>query len=115
MNCKANDWIEHSAFGLGCVSEDRGDRLDINFINSGAKTILKSTDLKPALSPPDFRFPKAKGKSWTPQFKVKHPPKQPSLDFNHLVEVFERFFDRGGFDSADFYEKELKEKLRVVE
>lgn len=51
MNCKANDWIEHATFGLGRVSEDRGDRLDIQFINSGAKTILKTAELKPALSP----------------------------------------------------------------
>lgn len=38
MDCKANDWIEHAAFGLGRVSENRGDRLDIEFVNSGAKT-----------------------------------------------------------------------------
>jgi hypothetical protein len=29
MNRKVNDWIEHATLGLGCVSEDRGDRLDI--------------------------------------------------------------------------------------
>ena len=81
---KSQDWIEHSAFGLGRVNEDRGDRLDIEFVASGAKTILKSTDLKPALSPsPDFRFPREKNKSRTPRFKVERPPRRPQLDFNH--------------------------------
>lgn len=30
----ANDWIEHQAFGLGRVSEDRGDRPDIILYDS---------------------------------------------------------------------------------
>jgi hypothetical protein len=57
MNWKPQDWIEHAAFGVGRVSESRGDRLDIDFINSGAKTILLTTELKRA-SPPssDFKF-----------------------------------------------------------
>jgi hypothetical protein len=120
MNCKAHDWIEHSAFGLGRVSEDRGDRLDIDFINSGAKTILKTAELKPAQSPPDFKFPSDKVKSRTPRFKVERAPRRPPLDFDHLVECFNRFFD-GGFDSEDFEKRErgykedaagiLKEKL----
>jgi hypothetical protein len=64
MEYKAKDWIEHPSFGLGRVSEDRGDRVDIEFINSGAKTILKTTDLKPALPPSaDFKFPQDKNKS----------------------------------------------------
>jgi hypothetical protein len=87
MNWKSQDWIEHSAFGLGRVNEDRGDRLDIEFVTSGAKTILKSNDLKPALSPsPEFKFPREKNKSRTPRFKVERPPRRPPLDFNHLVE-----------------------------
>lgn len=109
MHCKANDWIEHSVLGLGRVSEDRGDRLEIEFINSGAKTIMKTANLKPALSPPDFTFPKAKGKSRTPQFKVQKPPKHPPLDFNHLVEGFLRCFD-GGFDSDGFQQREREYK-----
>ena len=63
MDFKARDWIEHPSFGLGRVSEDRGDRVDIEFINSGAKTILKTTDLRPAVPPsPDFKFPQHKTK-----------------------------------------------------
>lgn len=85
MDWKPKDWIEHSAFGLGRVSEDRGDRLDIDFINSGSKTILKTTELKPAQSPPDFQFPRSKAKSRTPQFKVERAPRRPPLDFDHLV------------------------------
>jgi hypothetical protein len=71
MKWKSQDWIEHSAFGLGRVNEDRGDRLDIEFVACGAKTILKSTDLKPALSPPDFKFPQDKNRSRTSQMKAK--------------------------------------------
>jgi hypothetical protein len=48
MKWKSQDWVEHASFGLGRVNENRDDRLDIEFINSGAKTILRTTDLKPA-------------------------------------------------------------------
>lgn len=120
MHCKANDWIEHSAFGLGRVSEDRGDRLDIDFINSGAKTILKTTELKLVPPPTGFKFPSEKGNPRTPRFKVERAPRRPPLDFDHLVDCFVRFF-HGGFGSEDFEERErgykedaasvLKEKL----
>jgi len=116
MNCKANDWIEHAIFGLGRVSEDRGDRLDIQFINSGAKTILKTAELKPALSPtPDFKFLRDKSKSRTPQFKVERPPRRPPLDFNHLVTCFKRRFP-DGFEGQDFHDEErgYKEKAGDV-
>jgi len=105
MQCKANDWIEHSTFGLGQVSDDRGDRLDIQFVNSGTKTILKTAEFRPAQQPTDFKFPKAKGKSRTPQFKVERPPRRPPLDFDHLVEGFLRVF-KGGFDSPEFEKRE---------
>jgi hypothetical protein len=106
MDCKAKDWIEHSAFGLGRVREDRGDRLDVEFINSGAKTILKTAELKPAQSPsPDFKFPRDKSKSRTPRFKVERPPRRPPLDFNHLVTCFTRCFPEG-FEGRDFHDKE---------
>jgi hypothetical protein len=71
MNWKAQDWIEHASFGLGQVSESREDKLDIEFVSSGRKTILKSTELKPAASPsPEFKFPSVKGKSRSPRIKV---------------------------------------------
>jgi hypothetical protein len=114
MDYKAKDWIEHPSFGLGRVNENRGDKLNIEFINSGARTILKTAELKPALSPPGFKFPAEKVKSRTPRFKVQHPPKKPPLDFNHLVEGFVRFFDGGGFDSTDFDKKERKEKRKAA-
>jgi hypothetical protein len=71
MNRKANDWIEHATLGLGRVIEDRGDRLDIQFINSGAKTILKTADLKSAKAPPDFEVATIKVKSVATRTKVK--------------------------------------------
>jgi hypothetical protein len=115
MDWKPKDWIEHPTYGIGQVSENRGDKLDIDFAGTGRKTLLKSTELKPATPPsPDFKFPSAKGKSRTPRFKVQHPPKQPPLDFNYLVEGFVRFFDGGGFDSTDFDEKERKEKRKAA-
>jgi hypothetical protein len=70
MNLKPQDWIEHASFGLGRVSENRGDRLDIDFINSGSKTILRTTELKSAISPTDFKFPRVKRKSSSPRIKV---------------------------------------------
>jgi hypothetical protein len=117
MNCKANDWIEHSAFGLGRVSEDRGDRLDIEFINSGTKTILKTIHLKAALSPPGFQFPsdKVKARSTTLRFKVEGVPRRPPADFDHLVGCFtSRFPD--GFEAPDFHiaERGYKEDAATV-
>jgi len=70
MNWKANDWLEHPSFGIGRVSEDRGDRIDIRFINSGAKIILKSTQLKRIQSTPDLKFPGDNLKSRTPRLKT---------------------------------------------
>jgi hypothetical protein len=110
MDCKAKDWIEHPSFGLGRVSEDRGDRLDIHFIDSGVKTILKTADLKPALSPgPDFRFPHDKSKSRNPRFKIERPPRRPPLDFDHLVAGFKRRFPEG-FEGQDFHKEESADK-----
>ena len=56
MQCKANDWIRHADFGIGRVSQDRGDRLVIEFLNFGAMIILKTAGLKPAVSPPGVEY-----------------------------------------------------------
>ena len=78
-NWKAQDWIEHASFGLGQISENREDRLDIEFVSGGRKTILKSTELKPAVSPsPDFKFPSEKRRPQTGKAKLKSPPKEVS-------------------------------------
>jgi hypothetical protein len=77
-NWKAQDWIEHASFGLGQISESREDKLDIEFVSGGRKTILKSTELKPATSPsPDLNFPSVKGKSRSPQIKVERLTRSP--------------------------------------
>lgn len=70
MNWKPQDWIEHASFGIGRVNENRGDRLDIDFINSGSKTILRTTELKPAISPTDFKSPSVKRKARSPRIRV---------------------------------------------
>ena len=76
VNWKAQDWIEHASFGLGQISESREDKLDIEFVSGGRKTILKSTELKPAASPsPDFKFLSEKRKPHTEKVKMKSPPK----------------------------------------
>jgi hypothetical protein len=63
-NWKAQDWIEHASFGLGQVSESREDKLDIEFVSGGRKTILKSTELKAAAPPiPAFKVPKVKSQT----------------------------------------------------
>ena len=110
MNWKPQDWVEHASFGLGRVNENRGDRLDIEFINSGAKTILRTTDLKPANPPSlDFKFPRAKRKSSTRQLKVESPALRPPVNFDHLVSCFiSRFPD--GFEGQDFHDAERRYK-----
>lgn len=110
MHWKPHDWIEHPTFGIGRVREDRVDRVDVDFITSGARTILKTVELKPAQSPMGFHFPSDKIKSrGTPRFKVERAPRRPPLDFDHLVECFVRFFD-GGFESEDFDQREREYK-----
>ena len=64
-NWKPQDWIDHASFGVGQVSEARGDKLDIDFVNGGRRTLLKSTELNRAAA--------AKGKPRTRQLKVKSP------------------------------------------
>jgi hypothetical protein len=78
MNWKPQDWIEHASFGLGRVNENRGDRLDIEFISFGAKTILTTAELKHADSPPDFKLPSVKGKSATSRIRVEPAARRPS-------------------------------------
>jgi hypothetical protein len=110
MDWKQKDWVEHSTFGVGQVSDERGDRLEIDFVGAARKTLLKSTELKPSAPPsPAFKLLRDKKKSYTPQFKVGRPLCRPPLDFDHLVECFVRFFD-GGFDSEDFEKRERTRK-----
>ena len=111
MRWKPQDWIEHASFGLGRVNESRGDRLDIDFVNSGAKTILRTTELKPA-SPPslDFKFTRDKRKSGPSQFKSA---RRLLLDFDHLVSSFiTRFPDN--FEGQDFHYAEREYKVKAV-
>ena len=42
MDWKEKDWVEHSTFGIGRVGEDRGDRLDIDFVTAGRKSKCQS-------------------------------------------------------------------------
>jgi hypothetical protein len=74
---KAQDWIDHASFGIGQVSESRGDKLDIDFVNGGRKTLLKSTELNRAVPPSEgFKFPRVKNKPRSLPLKVKSPPKR---------------------------------------
>jgi hypothetical protein len=76
-NWKPQDWIDHASFGVGRVSESRGDKLDIDFVNGGRRTLLKSTELNRAVAPSEgFKFPRSKGKPRIGQLKVKSPPKR---------------------------------------
>jgi len=76
-NWKPQDWIDHASFGVGQVSESRGDKLDIDFVNGGRKTLLKSTGLNRADAPgAGSKFPRDKGKPRSGQLKVKSPTKR---------------------------------------
>ena len=76
-NWKAQDWIEHASFGVGQVSESRGDKLDIDFVNGGRKTLLKSTELNRAVAPSEgFNFPRDESNPRASHLKVKSPPKR---------------------------------------
>jgi hypothetical protein len=76
-NWKPRDWINHASFGVGQVSESRGDKLDIDFVNGGRKTLLKSTELNRADAPSEsFKFPRVKHKPRSGALEVKSPPKR---------------------------------------
>jgi hypothetical protein len=71
-NWKPRDWVDHFSFGVGQVSECRGDKLDIDFVNGGRKTLLKSTALNRAVAPSaDVKLPRDKSKPRTRQLKLK--------------------------------------------
>jgi hypothetical protein len=71
-NWRAQDWIDHALFAVGQISESRGDKLDIDFVNGRRKTLLKSTELNRAVAPDaGFKFPRDKGKLRASQLKVK--------------------------------------------
>ena len=102
---KPTNWIEHSKFGVGQVSEIREDKLDIDFLNHGRRTILKSTELKPSAGPsPAFKFTRAAGMS-----RMERAPRRPPLDFDHLVSCFIRRFP-DGFEGQDFHDAERRYK-----
>jgi hypothetical protein len=103
MHWKPQDWIEHTSFGIGRVNESRGDKLDIEFINCGAKTILRTTELKPANPPSfDFKFTRDKRKSGSTRFQAA---RRLPLAFDNLVSSFiSRFPDN--FEGQDFNDAE---------
>ena len=71
-NWRPQDWIAHNLFGIGQVSVSRGDKLDIDFVNGGRKTLLKSTALNRAAAPSaDIKPPRDKNKPRTRLLKVK--------------------------------------------
>jgi hypothetical protein len=77
-NWKPQDWIDHASFGIGQVSESREDKLDIDFVNGGRKTLLKSTELNRADAPgAGFKFPRDKSKPRSGQLEMKSSPKRP--------------------------------------
>jgi hypothetical protein len=63
-NWKPLDWIHHVSFGVGQVSELRGDKLDIDFVEGGRRTLLISTQLNRAVAPSEgSKIPRDKGKT----------------------------------------------------
>jgi hypothetical protein len=71
-NWRPRDWVDHFSFGVGQVSECRGDKLDIDFVKGGRKTLLKSTELNRAVAPSEVvKAPRDKSKPRTRQLKVK--------------------------------------------
>ncbi len=114
MVFKAKGWVEHPKFGIGRVREDRGDRYDIHFTQSGIKTLLKTADLKAASSPsPNFEFPTDKGRTRASRFKVERPSRRPPLDFDHLVSVFKGYYP-GDFEGERFNGGERQYKEEAV-
>jgi hypothetical protein len=114
MDWKLNDWVEHSAFGVGQVIEDRVDKVDVHFVTAGKRTLVKSANLVSATPPsPGFRFPTSPKKSRTSRFTVERPPVRPRLDFEHFVACFKNRFPEG-FDGQDFEKEEREYKQNTA-
>jgi hypothetical protein len=110
MDWKPKDWIEHPTFGVGRVSKDRGDKLDIDFVTAGPRTLLKSTELDSAAPPsPDFRFPYEKERARTRQSKAERKSKRPPLEFDHLLTCFTSHFSER-FEGEAFHCSERRQK-----
>lgn len=106
MDWKPKDWVEHARFGLGQVTENRDDKLDIHFLNAGSRTLIKTASLSPGRAPgPDFKFPTSFSRKKRARFKVEGPRRRPPLDFEHLVSSFKSRFPNG-FGDHDFRELE---------
>lgn len=76
-NWKPLDWIDHASFGVGQVSELRGDKLDIDFVTGGRRTLLISTELNRAAAPDaGIKSPHAKSKTRLVPVKAKRLPKR---------------------------------------
>jgi hypothetical protein len=61
MNFKIDGWVRHSKFGDGQILEDRGDKIMIQFVNSGERLMLKEfIDSTGAPPTPGFKFAKKK-------------------------------------------------------
>ena len=74
QNWKPKDWIDHASFGVGQISESRGDKLDIDFVNGDRRTLLKSTEMNRAVAPGDgSKIPRDKSKSRSGPVMVKSP------------------------------------------
>jgi hypothetical protein len=72
-NWRPQDWVDHFSFGVGQVSECRGDKLDIDFVNGGRKTLLKKTALNRADAPgAGVKLPRDKSRPRTRRLKVKN-------------------------------------------
>jgi hypothetical protein len=71
-NWKPLDWIDHASFGVARLSESRVDKLDIDFVNGGRKTLLRSTILNRAVAPDTgSKFPRDKSKTRSAVVMVK--------------------------------------------
>jgi hypothetical protein len=66
MNFKIDGWVRHSKFGDGQILEDRGDKIMIQFVNSGERLMLKEfIDSTGAPPTPGFKFAKKKSAAAT--------------------------------------------------
>jgi len=61
MNFKIDGWIRHEKFGDGQITEDRGDRVLVQFVAAGERLMLKEAIHSAGAPPtPGFKFGKQK-------------------------------------------------------
>jgi hypothetical protein len=113
MTFKLGDWIEHTAFGTGLITEDCDLYFVIRFVSGTEKKLKNDFVVTPGYPPhPQFTFSKPK-RAKSSGTKTAKKPHSAGLSFEHLLERFTAVFPEG-FENPEFDADERQYKEAAV-